>query len=149
MRAKTIAITLVIALTSMVMPAIGDDTKTLETRAKLEALVDRYVVSCGAKSEMLNSRSEVIRTSAIRSCRIASFCVTSREALVKEMLENNVEPKSYKVSQFLKEKFKREVNAYAKKVELQKDNEVKLFGVAWEQCSMNLQTNSLALKISE
>jgi hypothetical protein len=108
MRAKTIAITLVIALTSMVMvmPAIGDDTKTLETRAKLEALIDRHIASCGAKIEMLDSRSDAIRTSTIRTCRISTFCLTSRDALVEEMMENNVEPKSYKVSQFLKEKFK-------------------------------------------
>lgn len=108
MRAKTTAMILIIALSSMVlaMPALGDDTKTLKTRAKLEALLDRYVVSCGAKSEMLNSRSETIRTSAIRSCRIANFCLTSREVLVKEMLENNIEPKPYKVSKYLNDKFR-------------------------------------------
>ena len=88
------------------MPAIGDDTKTIETRAKLETLIDRYIVSCGAKSELLNSRSDAIRKSAIRSCRIANFCFTSREVLIKEMLENNVEPKHYKVSRFLHEKFR-------------------------------------------
>ena len=108
MRAKTTALILIIALSSMVlsMPALGDDTKTLETRAQLEALIDRYVVSCGAKSEMLNSRSKAIRTSAVRSCRIANFCLTSREALVKEMLENNIEPKPHKVSKYLNEKFR-------------------------------------------
>ena len=107
MRTKTIAITLVIALTSMVMvmPAIGDDTKTIETRAKLEALVARYILSCGAKSELLNSRSDAIRESSIRACRIANFCLTSREMLINEMLENNIDPKHYKVSRFLKEKF--------------------------------------------
>ena len=68
--------------------------------------IDRYIVSCGAKSEMLNSRSETIRKSAVRSCRIASFCVTSKEALIKEMLANNIEPKPYKVSQFLNEKYR-------------------------------------------
>ena len=88
------------------MPAIGDDTKTIETRAKLETLIDRYIVSCGAKSELLNSRSNTIRKSAIRSCRIANFCLTSREALIKEMLENNIEPKHYEISWFLKEKFR-------------------------------------------
>ena len=88
------------------MPAIGDDTEIIETRAKLEALIDGYIVSCAAKSEMLHSGSDSIRKSAIRSCRIANFCLTSKESLIKEMLENNVEPKHYKVSRFLKEKFK-------------------------------------------
>ena len=87
------------------MPAIGDDTKTLEIRAKLETLIDRYILSCGAKSELLNSRSNTIRKSAIRSCRIANFCLTSREVLIKEMMEKNIEPKHYKVNLFLNEKF--------------------------------------------
>ena len=108
MIAKTSALILVIALATLIfaMPAIADDTKALETRAQLEALIDRYIASNGAKSEMLNSRSDNIRNSAIRSCKIASFGVTSREALVKEMLENNIEPKPYKVSRFLNEKYR-------------------------------------------
>ena len=108
MIAKTSVLILVIALATLIfaMPAIADDTKALETRAQLEALIDRYIASNGAKSELLNSRSDNIRKSAIRSCRIASFCVTSREALVKEMLENNIEPKPYKVSRFLNEKYR-------------------------------------------
>ena len=88
------------------MPAMADDTKTIETRAKLETLIDRYIVSCGAKSELLNSRSDAIRKSSIRACRIANFCLTSREMLINEMLENNIYPKHYKVSRFLKEKFR-------------------------------------------
>jgi len=97
-----------IALVAIIiaMPALGNDSEALETRAKLETLIDRYIASCGAKSEMLNSRSENIRRSAIRSCRIANFCVTSKEALVKEMLEKNIEPKPYKVSQFLNEQYR-------------------------------------------
>jgi hypothetical protein len=108
MRIKVSMVLSAIALVAIIfaLPALGDDTKTLETRAKLETLIDRYIVSCGAKSEMLNSRSENIRKSAVRSCRIANFCLTSKEALVKEMLENNIEPKPYKVSQFLNEKYR-------------------------------------------
>ena len=87
------------------MPALGDEMSVVDKRAKLEALLDTHVASCSAKSEMLNSRSETIRKAAIRSCRIASFCITSKEALVEEMLAKNIEPKPYKVSQFLNEKF--------------------------------------------
>lgn len=108
MRSITFVTILAIILATMIfdMPAIGDDTKTIETRTKLETLIDRYIVSCGAKSELLNSRSDAIRNSAIRSCRIANFCLTSREVLIKEMLENNIEPKPYKVRRFLNEKFR-------------------------------------------
>ena len=107
MRSKTTALIVVIALTSLIMamPALGDDTKAL-TRAKLEALIDRHIASCGAKIDMLDSRSYAIRKSTIRICRISSFCLISRDTLVEEMMENNVEPKSYKVSKFLNDKFK-------------------------------------------
>ena len=108
MKAKASAAILVIVLATMIfaVPAIGDETKALETRAKLETLIDKYIVSCGAKSDMLDSRSEAIRKSARRSCRVANFCMASRELLVNEMLDNNIEPKPYKVSQFLKERFR-------------------------------------------
>ena len=107
MRAKisVIILTVVLATMSGAVPALADDTTTLEKRAKLEALVDHHIAACSAKSEMLNSRSEAIRNAAIRSCRIANFCMTSREALIDEMLARNIEPKPYKVSRFLNEKF--------------------------------------------
>jgi len=103
--ASVTILAIILATLIFAMPAIGDDTKTIETRAKLESLVDRYIISCGAKSELLNSRSDAIRESSIRACRIANFCFTSREMLIKKMLENNIEPKHYKVSRFMKEKF--------------------------------------------
>jgi len=108
MRVKASIVMSAIALVAVIfaMPALSDDSNALETRVKLETLVDRYIASCGAKSAMLNSRSENIRRSAVRSCRIANFCVTSKEALVKEMLEKNIEPKPYKVCQFLNEKYR-------------------------------------------
>ena len=107
---KTNASTAILAISLAIMifavPALGEETKALETRAKLETLIDKYIASCGAKSNMLHSRSENIRNAAVRSCRIANFCMTSREALVDEMMENNVEPKPHKVSRFLREKFR-------------------------------------------
>ena len=108
MRSKTTALILAMALVLaiMAMPAIADDTTALETRAKLEALIDRHIASCGAKIEMLDSRSDAIRRSTIRICRISTFCLTSKDELVEEMLENNMEPKSYKVSRYLNEKFR-------------------------------------------
>jgi len=104
--ASVTILAIILATMIFAMPAIGDDTKTIEIRAKLEVLIDRYIVSCGAKSELLNSRSDTIRKSSIRACRIANFCLTSREMLINEMLKNNIEPKHYKVSRFLKKKFR-------------------------------------------
>ena len=108
MRSTSTALILLIALISltMAMPALADDTKALETRAKLVVLIDRHIASCEAKIDMLDSRSNVIRRSAIRACRISTFCLTSKDALLEEMTENNLEPKDYKVSMYLNEKFR-------------------------------------------
>ena len=108
MKSTATALILVIASISviMAMPALADDTKALETQAKLEVLIDRHIASCGAKIGMLESRSDVIRRSAIRTCRISTFCLTSKDLLLEEMTENNVEPKAYKVSLYLNEKFR-------------------------------------------
>ena len=45
MKSITSVTILAIILATMIlaMPAIGDDTKTIETRAKLETLVDKYI----------------------------------------------------------------------------------------------------------
>ena len=108
MRANPFILLSILALVAVIfaMPARGNDTKALNTQAQLEALVEKYIASCGAKSEMLNSRSGNIRISAIRACRLASFCMAHKKALVKKMLDNNVEPKPYKVNRFLNEKYK-------------------------------------------
>jgi len=47
--ASVTILAIILATMIFAMPAIGDDTKTIENRRKLEALVDRYIISCGAK----------------------------------------------------------------------------------------------------
>ena len=86
------------------IPALSN-IEVVETKAKLEALVEEYIACCEAKSALLSSRSEKIRHSAMRSCRKAAYCRHSKEELVETMLENNVEPKAYKVHHFLNDKF--------------------------------------------
>ncbi len=107
MRTKTAIVMLVIILTTMLctLPAHGNNTMAGDTKAKLENLVDEYIVCCDAKSAMHNSRSEKIRRAAMRSCMKAVYSKHYKEELVKEMLENNIEPKPYKVRRFLNEKF--------------------------------------------
>ena len=107
MRTRITIVTLVIALSAILcpIPALGNNTEVAETKAKLEALVEEYVACCEAKSAMLGSRSEKIRRSAKRSCIKAAFCRHSKEELVEAMLENNIEPKAYKVRRFLNERF--------------------------------------------
>ena len=93
------------------IPALGNNTEVVETKAKLEALVEEYIACCDAKSELLSSRSEKIRRSAKRSCIKAAYCRHSKEELVNAMLENNIEPKAYKVHHFLNDKFNNALQA--------------------------------------
>jgi hypothetical protein len=113
MRTKTAIAMLVIILAAFLcaLPAHGNSNESAETKAKLEILVDEYIACCEAKSAMRNSRSENIRRSAIRSCMKAAYCRHSREELVREMLENNIEPKAYKVRLYLNKKFHGHVQA--------------------------------------
>jgi hypothetical protein len=115
---ETILITaLAIAAAIYALPALADDSNQAEVMAKLEALVDEYINSCDAKSEMLSSRSENIRNSARRSCMKASYCRNNKEELIRDMLDRNIDPKPYKVRLFLSERFSKDsmVNGVAGK----------------------------------
>ena len=107
MRTKTTILGFVIVLAAILcqIPAQGSNTETVTTKARLEALVDEYIACCEAKSALRGSRSEKIRHSAVRSCMKAAYCKRSKEELVELMLENNIEPKDYKVRLFLNERF--------------------------------------------
>ena len=90
----------------LAVPALGGETH----RAELTAMVDRYIAACEAKSAMLDSRSENIRRSAVRSCLRGTLCRTSRTELIDELVAGNVEPKPYKVHHFLNSRFKEVVD---------------------------------------
>ena len=107
MKSKPTIILFVVVLTLILLPspAPGNSTETDEMKVKLEALLDEYIVCCEVKSAFRNSRSEKIRHSAKRSCMKAEFCRHNRKELVKVMLENNIEPKAYKVRHFLNNRF--------------------------------------------
>jgi hypothetical protein len=107
MKANTATIfsMIVIALMLCAAPVLGQDTMTAEMKAKLEALVDKYITSCEAKSALLRSNSENIRRSATLACLKATYCRHHRQQLVDELVKQNIEPKPYKVQRFLSEKF--------------------------------------------
>ena len=107
MRSKLTIVLFVIVMTAILLPAPapGNSTEAVEMKAQLEALVDEYIACCDAKSALRSSRSEKIRHSAVRSCMKADFCRHSKEELVEVMLENNIEPKAYKVRLFLNHRF--------------------------------------------
>ena len=107
MRSKPTIALFVIVMTAILLPAPapGNSTEAVEMKVQLEALVDEYIACCEAKSALRSSRSAKIRHSAVRSCRKADFCRHSKEKLVEVMLENNIEPKAYKVRLFLNHRF--------------------------------------------
>ena len=104
----------VIVLTAVLclMLVLGNNTEAGETRARLEALVEEYIACCEAKSELRSSRSENIRQAATRSRKIAAFCKNAKAELVEAMLENNIEPKAYKVRYFLNARFHDRNNSF-------------------------------------
>ena len=85
MRTTLTIVLFAIVLTAILrpIPALGNSTKAIETKAKLEALVDKYIACCEAKSALLSSRSEKIRRSAKRSCMKAAYCRHFKEELVE------------------------------------------------------------------
>ena len=113
MRSKPTIALFVIVLTTILLPlpAPGNSTKTIEMKAQLEALVDKYIACCEAKSALLSSRSEKIRRSAKRSCMKAAYCRHFKEELLETMFEKNIEPKAYKVHHFLNHRFNRSLQA--------------------------------------
>ncbi len=99
---------LVLTATIFSLPALANDEDQAQAKAKLEALVDEYIESCDAKSEMLGSRSENIRRSARISCLKASYCRHNKSELIQDMLDRKIEAKPYKVRLFVSERFKRD-----------------------------------------
>jgi len=109
MRIKAILIlsAMIAAGMMLTVPALSGETH----RAELEAIVDKYIAACEAKSAMLDSRSENIRRSAMRACLRATFCRTSRAELIDELVASNVDPKPHKVHHFLNARFNEVVGA--------------------------------------
>lgn len=108
---KIVTLAMVLAITLGAVPAHGNNAKAAETKAKLEILVDDYISCCEAKFGLRGSRSAIIRRAALRSYMKAAYCRHSRDELVKEMFENNIEPKAYKVRLYLNAKFETALQA--------------------------------------
>jgi len=113
MKTKVAMVMCVMVLTAILGPikALGNNTEAVATKARLEVLVEEYIVSCETKSALRSSRSEKIRRSAMQSCMKADYCRRFKEELVEAMLENNIEPKVYKVRHFLNGRFNRTLQA--------------------------------------
>lgn len=104
----------IIVLSAMVMAGLmmtGPVASGETNRAGLEAIVEKYISACEAKSAMLNSSSVNIRQAAVLACLRATFCRTSKTELIDEMVAQEVEAKPYKVHHFLNARFNEVVSA--------------------------------------
>ena len=113
MKTKAAMVMFVMVLAAILGPnqALANNAEVVATKAKLERLVEAFIARCEAKSALRSSRSEKIRRSAMQSCMKADYCRRFKEELVEAMLENNIEPKVYKVRHFLNGRFNRTIQA--------------------------------------
>jgi len=115
MKAKisVILVAITLALMMFSMPAVSQDTNEADKRAKLESIVEVYILSCENKAALSNSRSQNLRHSAMLSRLKSTFCKHSKQELIDEMLADGVEPKPYKVHHFLNVRFYETIRAVA------------------------------------
>jgi hypothetical protein len=115
MKAKTIVILVAITLAMMIfsMPAVSQDATETEQKARLESIIEVYIISCENKAALAGSRSKNLRDTAMLSRLKSTFCRHSKQELVDAMLRNGVEPKPYKVHHFLNARFLETIRAVA------------------------------------
>ena len=115
MKAKTIVILAALTLAMMIfsMPAVSQDVAEAEKKARLESIVDVYILSCENKAALSSSRSKNLRDSAMLSRLKSTFCSHSKQELVDAMLKAGIEPKPYKVHHFLNARFYETIRAVA------------------------------------
>ena len=115
MKAKTIVILVAITLAMMIfsMPAVSQDAAETEKKAKLESIIEVYIISCENKAALAGSRSKNLRDAAMLSRLKSTFCRHSKQELVDAMLRDGVEPKPYRVHHFLNARFLETIRAVA------------------------------------
>ena len=85
--------------------AIGGETNAVQTVDLYEQLLDQYIEKCDAKLEMRASNLENVRRAAAVAMLKGAFVKTYRKELIGGMIEDRVEPKSYKVQLYLNDRF--------------------------------------------
>jgi DNA repair photolyase len=107
MKKLAVAVLLVGVSLAPILSVSADESRDNEElqRARMTAVVEQYIQSREAKSEMLDSRCEAVRESAKLSCEKAEFCKMNRERLVNELLAGEYEPTAEQVYPYLQKQF--------------------------------------------
>lgn len=115
MKAKTIVILAATTLAMMIftLPAGSQDVAGVAKKARLESIVDVYILSCENKAALNSSRSKNLRDSAMLSSLKSTFCRHCKQELVEAMMREGVEPRPYKVHHFLNARFYEAIRAVA------------------------------------
>jgi len=95
-----ITVTLVFGFNAVCMAAHPDPSASV-----YEDLLNQYIARCDAKIEMKNSNLSNIRRDAAIAVIKGTFAKTHREELLIDMIQKEVDPKSYKVQVYLNDQF--------------------------------------------
>ena len=68
-------------------------------------LIDEVIKKCEAKSCLSNSTCEAIQKDVAFACMKAAYYKAFKEEFIKQMCEQNLEPKPNKVKHFLNQRF--------------------------------------------
>jgi hypothetical protein len=99
-----VAVTTLVVIALLVVPAMGGDEATTE-RLVYENAIDEEIAQSRQMTSLLTSRSENLRMKGHREASKAMFLEAHRDRLVDDMVALNLEPKDYKVERFLNERF--------------------------------------------
>ncbi len=97
----------VVALMVMVLlavPVMGDEEAD-SLKTYYEAAIDEEIIQSRQMTSLMTSRSPNLRQKGHREANMAMYLETHRDELVVDMMEMNLEPKTYKVERYLSDRF--------------------------------------------
>ena len=85
--------------------AFCDEVYPSRTASAYEGMLDNYIARCDAKIEMIDSGLENIRRAAAIAMLKGTFAKTYRQELINGMVQDEVDPQSYKIDVYLNGQF--------------------------------------------
>ena len=96
-----------LALSLVVVSAVGDGEDAQSRKAYYAAAIDVEIAKCRKGASLRASHSAHLRLKGHREARMVLFLEAHRDQLVEEMLAVNLKPNSYKVQMFLNDRYGR------------------------------------------
>ena len=86
-------------------PAVADSGTPDEAKQFYRTCIESTILKCEKKAQLHRSRSKNLRQASETFCLKARFLKENKPALIREMAENNVALKEYKVNYYLDRQF--------------------------------------------